>query len=264
MAIYFSNVLTHVNGSGLLAESASIEISPSFTPTNSLGFNGIIDQPPAGPVRTTISFSYTCVPESEPNYVNSSGLRTYLGDCPSVIHCAGITAYPSYLERYSLRVESNSLIKASASYVCFIPLVGSLRNKLINLTYPGLTNSGVAHSWSSPQSSDPILSLNYDFSQKWDAIYSIGAANPVSVINYGGQSTLSVTKDTFVQPTFSGIDASDFMSPPSIQVNSLNIFCGEDGNSINLDMSNAKISSTQLNGATKDIVRTTTTLIKYH
>lgn len=264
MAISFQNVNVYVQNSGILAESASIEISNSLAPANSLGFNGVCDFPPSGPVKTTLSFSYTLNAASEPNYITSSGLRTYLGDCPSVVHCAGLTAYPSFLESYNVRVEPNQQAKATASYVCFAPLVGSLQNKLINLTYPGLTSSGIGHGWVTEINGDPILSLSYGFSQRWEPMYKIGSPSVVNVLNYGGQSTLSVTKDTFVQPTFSGIDASDFLNPPSIQVDSLNVFCGQEGNSINLDMTNAKITSSTLSTQTKDICRSTTTLVKYH
>lgn len=263
MAVTFYNVNTRVNNTGLLSESASIEINTSLAPTNFLGGLGIIDQTP-GNFRANLTLNYQSKLDQEPNYQVASGLRSYLGDCPVVVHIAGLTAYPCYLERYSIRAEPNSLIKSTASYVCFTPLLGSLQNKLINLNFSGNNPSGVSHSWSTPAQSDNILGFNYDFSQKWEAQYALGSPSNVNVLNFGGQETLSLTKDTYTQPTFSGIDASDFMNPPSIQVNSLNIFCGQDGNSINLDMSNAKITSSSLNAATKDIVRTTTTLVKYH
>lgn len=264
MSIKFSNVAVHVQGSGIMAESVSIETSNSLISANGLGFNGVCDMPPSGPVKTTISFSYNLAPQNEPVYATSSGLRSYLGNCENVVHCGGLTASPAYLERYSINFQTNSLVKATASYVCFTPLVGSLRNKLINLEYPGLTNSGCAHVWASDTSNDTILGMSYDFSQKWDATYSIGSPSMVNVLNYGGQQTLNIIKDIYVQPTFSGVGVSDIISNPSIQINSLSIFCGETGNAINLDMGGAKVISSNLTAATKDIVRTTTTVIKYH
>jgi hypothetical protein len=273
MAVTFYNCEVKISTTGILAESASIESSLSLSPAYSLGHRGSQDQVPSGPLKTTISIDYYLKTDREPNYAISSGLRSYLSDTPSPvgIKIAGLGA-PAYLERYSLRTEPNSLIKANASYVCFTPLGGELREKLFNANYSGTNASGVGHGWTTnitsttDQSNNRTLGFSYDFSAKWEPVYKMGTANPVNVLFHGGQETFSFVKDTFIKPTFSGTDVSNYLtglSRTNFNISSLDTFCGNSGNHININMDNSKVISSSVSIQTKDIVRTNTTLTRY-
>lgn len=264
MAVRFYDVLCYVNTTGILAESASIEVSNSLAPAYSLGARGSCDQSPSGPLKTTLTLDYYLQTNKEPNYITASGLRSYVSESPVTVGIAGLGAV-AYLERYSIRADPNSLIKASASYTCFTPLGGELRTKLISLNYTGSNPSGIAHSWATePQSNSQILGFSYELTAKWEPVYGIGNANPVNVLFHGGQETFTFARDTFTKPTFSGVDASTYLTDgTSFNVNSLNVFCGHQGNNINIDCSNAKVVSSSIGAAIKDIVRTNTVLTRY-
>lgn len=271
MPITYNNIQVKVSSTGILSTSASVETSNSLLAVQPLGFRGIIDQAPAGPLKSTISFDYFLKTDQDPNYLMASGLRSYISEGPVAISVGGVAGV-GYLESYSIKLEPNQLARASASYACFTPLNGSLQNKLLNLDYTGVNPSGFGHSWSTyiTNSTDYVanrtISFSYDFSAKWTPVYGIGGANPVSVMFNGGQETFSIAKDTYIKPTFSGINVVDYLtglSSTNFDIRSVDVLCGNAGNSINIDMSNSKVVSSSLSTQVRDVARTNTVLTRY-
>ena len=66
--IYFNDVEVTVNGTGILANSASISSRNQIQPVRVLGRKGIAFQAPAGPIQSDFSISYLPETNNEPNY----------------------------------------------------------------------------------------------------------------------------------------------------------------------------------------------------
>jgi len=271
MPITYSNIQVKVSSTGILAQSASVETTNGLAPAQPLGFRGIIDQPPSGPLTSTFTFDYLLKTDQDPNYLIASGLRSYISESPVAVSIGGV-AGAAYLNSYSVTLEPNQLAKASASYTCFTPLNGNLQNKLLNLDYTGVNPSGFGHSWStfvtseSEYTANRTIRFSYQLSAKWTPVYQIGAANPVSVMFNGGQETFSLVKDTYVKTTFSGVNVSDYLTgqtSTNFDIRSIDVVCGNAGNSINIDMSNSKVISSSLSIQNKDVARTNTILTRY-
>ena len=163
-----------------------------------------------------------------------------------------------------MKVSPNSLAQASASFVVFGKMNGYIHAKYYEPNYTGTNMTGQGHAWTTSISSDSsILDFNYSFSAKWTPKYKIGSANLVNTMFLGGTEEFNFTKETFLQPTFSGQNYDSYLTSPTIAINSINTDCGYVGNCITFDTTNSKITNSNVSSSIKNTLKTSTTLIKY-
>lgn len=252
-----------VNGTGIQADSASVSITNNLLEGRAVGYNGIIDMPPNGPITSNVSINYYVKTDLDPIYLTSSGLKSYVFEGPVAVNVGGLSA-PAYLESYSVKVVPNSLVQASASFIVFGKMNGYLHPKYYEPNYTGTNMTGQGHAWTTSISSDTsILDFGYSFSARWMPKYKVGSANLVNAIFNGGTESFSFTKETFIQPTFSGQTYDNYLTSPTITLNSLNSDCGYAGNSITFNASNSKITQSDVSASIKNTLKTSTTLVKY-
>ncbi len=213
--ILFDKCDVKINGTGIIAESASIDESVQLQFIEAVGYRGNLGPSSNGPRISTIQIDYFIETRNEPNYKIVSGLKrnqnTFHYEPISVV-VNSITG-SGYLENYLIRTTQDDLARASATFICFVPLSGNLTET----RWTGVVNrdgvSGLAHGWNTkmylPDNStatDNFYSFGYEFKANWDPIYVVGAQRPAQVQLAQINETVSLNSD-FYRPIFnSGID----------------------------------------------------------
>lgn len=275
--INFNQIDVLISGSGVLAQSASIDSSNSLTPIYSIGKYNPCNHSPNGAIKNNFSISYIPETSNEINYNIVSYLRTLAND---VIHSGiqvvigGVTGYNCYLNSYSLRVAPNEILNVSVNYSSFQEISGNLNQKQ-NTTYNAkdfipygfstfILNSGDA-------SNLPVFDFSYDFSANWEPIYKVGQKTPTQVNLMSASESLSFTRDTLTKIQFSGQKLNEGYftingNDTTIDIYNWQVYCSGTGSFTPLifDISGAKINNIQLSAQINDIVRVKTTAQKFY
>lgn len=258
--ILFSDIDILVNGSGVLAENATINSDNSLSPIYSIGNVGVCSQAPQRGLRTNFQLSYFPTLNQEPSISTLQTLKTLLDDsiyAGITIAVGGITGYNCYLEGMTIQANPNNLVKSSVSYVSFQPTSGILQLKDNTVSYP--LNNTLAHGWktfvntSSGLSASPIYQLSYDFNATWQPVYLIGQSNPVQVKLENIVERLKIIQDNTYNLIFTGQNVMGVL-----------VISGLSGNiGTVITMSGGKIVESVVNNAIDDITRTTITVNSY-
>lgn len=279
--IEFQNCNVTINGTGLVAESASIDTDPNLIPIYVIGKKGTANVSPNGFLKNTIKFNYYPLLESEPIYFLSSGIKNFVNSAGTmtgvIVTVGGITGYNCFIENYSLKAAPNELVRASVSFASYIPVSGSLSTGMTNVD----TNS-LAYGWATYVASGsnyltvPTYAFEYNFNANWQPIFIIGNNLPIQVELLNGQEVINLERDVFYAATFSGTDpCSQFMvcslDGNDIRINNLSLVCETEGygaatpglQSMNFTMTGATVTNTNLNAKLDDIIRVETSIIKY-
>lgn len=229
--ISFENCDVIINGSGILAQSASIDSSNSLIPVYTVGRKGIINQSPNGPITNKFSFSYIPEISNEPSYNQAIFLKNMLNDLLYSgirLNIGGIEGDNCYLENYSLKVSTNNITQANAGYVNYIPLNGGLSLQQSQIVYNSMGTLG--HGWSTFILSTgdfsilPSYELDYSLSLKWEPIYTIGQKYPVQVKLLEGEEKITIMRDVFYSVDFSGNDACNQLFHCSSDSQEINVY----------------------------------------
>ena len=297
MALFFNKCNVAVNGSGVMAESASIKTKNSLQPIRSVGKKGIIYQAPNGPLTTTYNISYIVETNNEPNYNIVQALRSIENSFHNkgvVVEVGGISAL-CYLQTYSLTSAPNRPVKARVSYQSWKPTTGSLSENTISpVSYNSQRSSGIAHSWTSYVTTSATAltnksyGFNYDFSMTWQPAFAFGRTDPYDVRFINATETINLTKDASYDVVFSGSSAAVALlssgelvkegeirkvpSDKSIKIQSVGILCEvgrwQDQSSyfstLSFDMSDSTIVSSNTTASLDDLVKTELTLKNYY
>src|SRR5437868_1527142 len=92
--LHFRNAKVAINGTGIMADTASLDLSNNLTPILAVGKRGMINLTPNGELTANISFSYPLEPGNEPikgivNYIKNN--VDTAGNQAFVVELAGIT-----------------------------------------------------------------------------------------------------------------------------------------------------------------------------
>lgn len=265
----FNNIDVIVNGTGIVAESASIDNSNNTTPAYSLGYGGVFASPQTGPIINKINLSYLLELGTESNFAVVNDIKNNpTGHTGINISLANLTGINCYLNSYQLSIIPNDTIRANVSYTTFRDITGSLGSKNPNTRY---TTGKFGHSWSTSLSPS-LLELSYGFQVDWEPVYIIGSGNkPVDVLFNGANESFEVISEQVHQIKHSGQPIEEsvlFTSPinavvtlyPQEWINNTAIT----NPSLNLNMSGAYINSQTVNAGLDDIVRVKMLANKYY
>ena len=230
MALFFNECNVAVNGSGIMASTASIATTNSLAPIRSVGKKGIIYQAPAGPLTTKYNMSYIVETNNEPNYNIVQALKAtenQFHNTPIIVEVGGIRA-SCYLTNYSLNCKPNEPVTASVSYQSYRDTTGSLSsNTATSVHYNIQRSSGIAHGWTSFISTSVSAMTNksygfdYGFEMTWQPAFSFGRLHPYDVRFINATETITLERDTAYDVTFSGQKAGPllFGSEPDKNIN---------------------------------------------
>lgn len=275
--IYFDKVDVKVNNSGLLAESVTVESQNEIQPAYVLGKKGILNQVPEGPIETTFNISYYVKLDQEPVFAIVNELKNLTGSYTGVnIEVAGCTGFQSYLVNYNLRSLPNELVKATANFITYTNLSGSLRESP-QASVTGISGN-LAIGWTTHVVSgnsyltSPIYELEYSFDANWAPTYILGQSTPCSVEMLNGQETITVVRDVYKHIQFTGEEAcegNNALIPTHSNDKSIDIlsysFIGDNSITtpvLTIDITGFRIKTINLEAKIDDWPRTVTNIIK--
>ena len=294
MALFFNKCNVAVNGSGVMADSASIRTSNSLQPIRSVGKKGIIYQAPNGPLTTTYNISYLIETNNEPNYNVVQALRSIENSFHNkgvVVEVGGISAL-CYLRSYSFSSSPNQPVKARVSYQSWKPTTGSLSENTISpVSYNSQRSSGLAHGWTSYVTTSATAltnksyGFNYDFNMSWEPVFSFGRIDPYDVRFINATETINLTKDTSYDVAFSGSSAAGALlssgelvkegeikhvpADKTIKLQSVGVLCRSAlewpyFSTLSFDLADSTIVATNTTASLDDLVKTELTLKNYY
>jgi len=206
----FKNIQVTVGTKNIMATDASVSERNSVTPIYFIGHKRPDLYSPSGPLNNQIQVNYIVEPENDINHSLINEIRNYnLSSFPTRIVLGGITG-AGYLNSYSINIEPNDIVTASATYNVFTPLTGTLSNQPNGINYNTGRGSGVAHSWTvfprmaSGHLTGSIVSLDYSFSPNWRPVYKVGNPNPVEVKFIDAEETFDIISEYDTRITYSG------------------------------------------------------------
>lgn len=274
--MYFDQIDVTLNGSGIMAESAEISISPSLSPVYSLGRRGIWNQVPVEPIKANISIDYFLETFFDHNkntidFFKTGDIATY-APCNTIV--IGNITGSGYLESFSFNAQPNAPIIASADFICYHELIGNLQERNGRIKYNTSNSSGLAHSYGLHITSSgnsqivPTYSLSYNFSADWTPVYGIGNKNPIQVNYLGATERFNLIRDVYTGLNLiSGVSVSGYLNTTgdtNIDLISLNSITNKSNlSTMNFNLSGAKVTSNSINAQIDDFVRIQTIAINY-
>lgn len=274
--IYYDQCDVVLNGSGIMAESAEIGVSPSLAPIYSLGRRGVWNQTPTAPITSNISINYYLESFFDHNkntidFIKTGDVTTY-APCSTII--IGNVTGSGYLDSFSFTAQPNSPIMANASYTCFHELIGDLQQKNNRYGYNKTNSSGLAHGYTLHVTSSgnsqiiPTYSLNYSFSADWKPMYKIGDKNPIQINYLGANERFVLNRDVYTGLNLiSGVSMTGYLNvtgDTNLDIISLNSVANTTNlSTMNFNLSGAKVSNNLISAQIDDFVRIQTTAINY-
>jgi hypothetical protein len=271
MQLIFDNCDVTINGSGILATSASIASENSIESAYILGYKGPTNQIPNGPIKSVINYTYIPVISQEVNFGVSNKIKKMTDDSNyfgEKLELAGLTNDYCFLDNYNIKTTQNNIVEADSSYTTFWPLCGGLRNKTNNINY--LNNGDIAHSWSTyiVNSGDynikPIYNFNYNFRATWQPMYVVGQIYPVQVKLLSAQETISFDMDNYRNILFTGEEIyNNIFNGNNVTFGNLTLQCSDgcsttgspQASSLLLNISGFKVKNVLVSSQVGELVR---------
>lgn len=250
------NIAVVFNGSGILAESATITTRNTLNPVQSLNRHGSIKQSPRGGLESTFNISYF-VEISDPILRHVGFLRTGVQNFHfdgQVVSVGGITGN-CYLTNYNIKIEPNKIGRATVGFSSYNDLSGYLQNTPSTINFAVLGGTGLLHGYSTfiPDKTNYTTSKTYDFeygiTMNWNPVYVIGNPFPNQVNLMGGVETFSITKDYYTGVKFSGSFATGAwkMNGHQATINELrNVSTNDSYESFLINMSGAQFNEVRV------------------
>ena len=215
--VFFDNCLVVIDGSGVLADSASLTMQNSAQALYALGYKVPTEVTIGDAVRGTLSVSYFVEADNEPVFALVNVLKTGHNNfnwTPTQFAVAGVTG-SGYLESYSIKTTPNQPTKASASFAIYHPLTGAPSDSKISRD---VYFTGICHAWQTSlifpvlgQSFD-VYDFDYSFRAVWEPIYAIGNKAPLQVQFSNAEENITILGEQFYHVNISGSALSGAIS----------------------------------------------------
>jgi hypothetical protein len=270
--VYFDNCDVVINGSGILADSASVQSVNYLDPAYVLEKRGEAGQPVKDSIRSMVQISYMVEADNEPNLEIIETIKQFRSDDHVAkgftVEVAGVSG-TFYVQDYTLALKPNSAAQASVQFVTYEPLKGSLSSKKVGGDAVNYNQSNsIVNGWNTFITSSgahgefPTYDFSYQFRAQWVPIYAIGGKYPKQVQLMNASEMLNLTSSVHRHITFSGERAEDafsteFGSDMVIEAFEVDLLCDSLENShLSLTMSGGLVVNTSLEARVGDIVRT--------
>ena len=282
--LYFDNCDVRINGTGVLADSASINSRNSISPAYSLGFKYPLNQVSEGPIETNIGVSYFMIISGDPIFPIVNTLKNLDPSVPysgiSGVLIGGVTGFNCYLNSFSIRSNPNELTKVNASFITFNSLSGQFRNKTSpQIIFGDGSESSLGIGWTTlilsgnSYQTNPIYELNYNFNAIWHPVFLLGSQTPSQVILQGISERISFAREQYFHVNYSGevpygVETNKMINgfPDQSSITFSGYGTGSLVNNfppLTINISGSRIQSSDVQARIDDFVRTTTTITNY-
>jgi hypothetical protein len=274
MPIQFNQCEVSINGQKIMAESASISEQNSINPDVIIGNYIPIDYSPTDGIKNSFDINYNVETNNEPNYIISTGLKTYsTGYSPAIIIIGGITG-SGYLQSYTLQVSPNNNIKGSVNFISFHELQGNLiAQPSSNLSqYNVLNRSGLGHYWTTQainqdnSATGSIIQMDYSFKANWNPVYPIGQSIPSQVLLLNAQETFNFVSEFSTHIKYTGENANTALNNfNSFKINNLSfLWDNSQIYSLNFPISGGIINSNKIDIKTDSLITISNSITKFY
>ena len=234
--IFFEKCDVSINGTGILAETASISSNAQQTPVTVLGFRSPQGFTTAGNFQNSVELNYFFEVYKEPSYKILNQTKNNLLNPPPVTIVIGGISGTYYLENYRVQVSEHQPVMVTASFVGFSMLSGSLTDSPDRSIYTTGFHTGIANYYSSfvslkyvsPYDVSSVFyylyepssfsSCSYAFKNSIQPIYTIGSFYPIEVKQMSAEETIEIIHDNFSKLTPIGLTPlSGLGMPPTYE-----------------------------------------------
>jgi hypothetical protein len=236
--ISFEKCDVTVNGTGIMADSASISSSNPIEKIGILGQRGAYTNSFEGAFQSDIRISYFLEPNNEPIYSLVNQIKQFNAiTFPAIpIIIGGITGQ-GYLKTYNINVATNDIVKASAEFICFAPTSGTLVESNGSITYNEDNAEGLAHYFSSAviskydnlsrtnqvwEESINLNNLSYSFSTNWAPMTYVGMRYPKYVKLLEAQESIEISHEYLKNLEMTKQDPISFVTSNTYNSRNLN------------------------------------------
>ena len=277
--VYFDNCDIAVNGSGLLATSATLASVNNLDPAYILEMRGEMGKPPTDSIRNTLTMEYFIEGDNEPNLEILNSIKAFRTDDhiakPFPVEVAGVIGN-FYLQNYQFSVTPNQIVNASVSYVCYEPLTGDLSPKKKGAGEIDYNKSNsLVHGWTTYVASSgnaieiPTYKLDYKFAASYTPIYTIGKKFPKQVQMLSASEEVDFERDRYKHIVFSGEKAAEalpnFADDGDFDLFEVESLCDPlQTGRLNISISGAIVTNTSLKAAVGNHVRTSVSVAKHY
>jgi hypothetical protein len=248
----YKDVSVKINGSGILAESASIQSQNNLSPFYVIGKGyertSTVKNVISGPIQSNIGLQYILQTNYSPDFnlvnrIKNSPLSSYLYPATN-LEVAGISGV-GYLTNFSVNLDGNNPVSVQSNYAIFNEMSGNLGgSSLVGEKYSLDNISGLAHGYTTfvtgPQNyvTGRVFDLNYQCDLNWKPLYILGRKSPLQVNFMDGKETISFTRDVYTGVNFSGQQLTGYFnfSDSSIDFYGLGYLNGATNNLIQLGL----------------------------
>ena len=269
-----------VSSTGVLAQSCNLSIKNSARELYSIGRRGPSSVSPDGAATASLNISYILESENEPVYEIVRLLKNHNRDKTTIVF-AGITG-DYYLKGYTIQASPNAILTANATFDCFDLVSGDSSSRFRkkgetdSLTFN--ESKSITHGWTTyliesgnHPKKNPTLDLNYSFEAVHIPQYAIGQAVPSQVDFMAGKEKIEATKLDFYNAHISGITGENTNTANSGTFSGNAVFapyllsCRNDkpDQSLEISMSGARITSTEVSVSINDFPKTKIVAEKY-
>jgi hypothetical protein len=260
--IHFKDVKVGINGTGILADSASVSVNNDLIPVFAVGKKGLVNMTPNGGLGGSVSFNYLLEPGNEP--VN--GICKYIKDNTQssyqsvIVEVGGITG-SYFLDSYSVRTVANDAVSAAASFITYFPVSGEL-SASPTLTFNPRENSGIAHSYTTTFfnggekiTTGQFSSFDYQFKANWNPVYTLGKKEPTHILLTSADERFEIEREFFKNITMSGDYLGSYVNIDKVKIFELSYLVDNTGNFIDFEIDNHFVRAVTSDARLDDIAK---------
>jgi hypothetical protein len=259
-----------INETGIISESANIDITNPLRPVFSAGRRGSINRVIDGGLQATFNANYYVEPNREPNIGIVNYIKSWTGsNFENYKTCIGGISGVAVLESLALRINPNEPITASVRFISYYPVSGT--NSNLTTAYNPSGASGIAHGWTTKfflngnqVTTGNFYSVDYSFRANWSPIYTIESSHPVQIDLNTAEETLQITRDFYKTVGPSGVDSTTYYGVDTIRVYDLANIAGTSDNYFEISLKSGYVGEVRVDTTPDDILRVVSTIQKYY
>jgi len=237
--IFFEKCDVLINGTGILAESASLSVDTPFASVDVLGTHFSQGYVNLGNLQNSVELSYFLETTKEPNRLILNQIKENRLVVPTTTLTIGGLSGSFYLDTYRVQVVEHQPVMVTVSYVGFVPISGSLTNSTNQTLYTTGFHTGIANYYSTTATlkyinpTDPsniysvlldstnFESCSYNFKNNLQPIYAIGSLYPIDIKQMAAEETVEIIHDNWVHASALGTSPATALniSIPDVVVN---------------------------------------------
>jgi len=264
MAINFSDCDVVINGTGLIANSASISQKSSLANLSPIGYYNSSVRSPESVITSDIEINY--IPKVDDiNLLEIQKIKSNPFEVSFLNIDIGGLKCPALIKSYSLNFSPNEPAAASVSFTTFYPISGKISKKRGVIDYDN-NESKFLHSWAinvdyGHTGFQSTYGFSYSCELNYQPVFTIGGKSPSDIIFLEGNETISLIKEKFLEINFSGNLNNNSIIPLSGNVDSVSIsnisnYGTDFAERISMDFKDSYVTESKMNSSVNNYVVT--------